>query len=66
MNRGREQNGTSVLEQRASQTGAEMMERWNVGVADMRSDEIPREREREEGRMERDCGVLGTFRWMDT
>lgn len=38
-----------------------MMERWNVGVADMRSDEIPcapREREREEGRMERDCGVL--------
>lgn len=56
-----------------SQTGEEMMERWNVGVADMRSDEIPcapreTERESEERRREdgEDCGVLGTFRWMDT
>lgn len=38
-----------------SQTGEEMMERWNVGVADMRSDEIPRtprEKESEGSRRE--------------
>lgn len=62
MNRGREQSGTSVLEQQGqgvSQTGEEMMERWNVGVADMRSDEIPcapRETERESEERRREDG----------
>lgn len=42
-----------------SQTGEEMMERWNVGVADMRSDEIPcapRETERESEERRREDG----------
>lgn len=39
--------------------GEEMMERWNVGVADMRSDEIPcapRETERESEERRREDG----------
>lgn len=46
------------------------MERWRggheIGRDPVRTERDRERVKREEGRMERDCGVLGTFRWMDT
>lgn len=76
VNREREQSGTSVLEQRGRGWTRRGRKWWKDGTLAWRTWDRTRSRahrekqrervKREEGRMERDCGVLGTFRWMDT
>lgn len=67
MNKGAEQNGTSVLEQRReraqTQDMEEMMGRWNVAVADRRSDSPARRKNKGAQRgiatRKRESDVLG-------